>query len=563
MTSLKQALIEHCNDVIQSDFGHCQKEKWACMRFLRDIEREGTEAFPYRFNEDKAMRFLKWMTNFKHTKGELAGQFVDPAPIQIFIFSNVYGWEHMTTGYRRFRRAYWQVARKNAKTQSLAMVASYEASALGEPFSEVYIGATQTAQAKILWNECQAQINRSTFADKFMTSYGRIRHIKSNSFIEALSKEARKSGDGFNPQAGLIDEYHAHPTSELPEVIESGQNMRTQPLLFFITTAGFNLQHPCYSVEYQYVSRILNPDDPTEVESYFCMVNELDFGDDIKDERNWIKANPIVATTDVGMSGLRAGLRDALNVPEMMRNFVTKNMNMWVDMPEAGYMDLSKWREASADDFDDFAKDGDVYLGIDLSLTTDLTSIGLVAKQGDSYRVKQVSFMPEDKYQERITRDKVRFDLFKQRGELVLCRGAVVDYGLIREYVLNFCKQYKIQEVCYDKWNASLLVSQLEQDGLLMVEIDQSVRGLSEATKDFRASVYANKLKHNGDMLLNWAMGNVKLEIDSSENIKPSKKRSSERIDPVAAIMNAYARAMHNNRSLNLNNIILSEEWGL
>jgi len=99
-------------------------------------------------NLEKALKFLKWMTYFKHRKGVLAGEFIDPHPIQIFIFANIYGWAHKDTGYRRFKYAYWQVARKNAKSQSLACVASYEASAFGEYSAEVYCAATKTAQAK-------------------------------------------------------------------------------------------------------------------------------------------------------------------------------------------------------------------------------------------------------------------------------------------------------------------------------------------------------------------------------------------------------------------------------
>ena len=565
MSSLKEMLVGYSLQVINSEYGHCVKEKWACQRFLRDVEREDTDDFPYIFDDSKALRFLKWTTNFKHSKGPLAGQNIDPAPIQIFIFGNLYGWVHRDTGYRRFRTSYWQVARKNAKTQSNACVASYEASAFGEPYAEVYIGATKTEQAKILWNETMIQLNNSAFKNKFKKAYGKITHEKSGGFIQALSQEAGKTGDGLNPQAGLIDEYHAHKTSEIYEVLKSGQVARPQPLISIITTAGFDLSNPCYTEEYAYVTKLLDPDSDVENDSYFAMVNELDEGDDIKDERNWIKANPIVATSEVGMKFLRDELKIALDVPEKMRNFMTKNMNIWVDMPEAGYMDMNKWDscELEHDDFDEFAKTANAYLGFDLSMTTDLTSIGLVLTNGNEYRVKQVSFMPKDKFYERMAKDKVRFDIYRDRGELILTDGAIVDYTFVKAKILEWAKKYNVKEVCYDKWNAIQMVWDLEQEGLTMIEIEQGIRMLTDPTKKFREAVYEGKMKHSEDKLLRWAMSNARVVADASENIKITKNKSVDRIDPVAASINAFARAMKDNMQINLEELILSDDWGL
>ncbi|PCN42074.1 terminase, partial [Brevibacillus laterosporus] len=176
---------------------------------------------------------------------------------------------------------------------------------------------------------------------KFKVAYGKIQHLKSESFIAALSKDAGKTGDGFNVQAGIIDEYHAHPTSEIYDVLVSGMGARSQPLMMIITTAGFNLHYPCYSVEYKYISRILDPHSSIENEEYFVMVNELDKDDDIKDESVWIKANPILCSYEEGMAYLRGELKAALDVPEKMRNYLTKNMNRWVDQKENGYMSLA------------------------------------------------------------------------------------------------------------------------------------------------------------------------------------------------------------------------------
>ncbi|ADU95298.1 terminase large subunit [Geobacillus sp. Y412MC52] len=559
---LKQWMIDYCHDVLNGDIIACQKHKWACRRFLRDVEREGTDEFPYVFDEEKALRFLNWMTLFKHTKGKLAGQRIEPAPIQIFVFSNIYGWVHKETGLRRFKKAYWQVARKNAKSQSLACVGSYEAFAFGESMAEVYIGATKTEQSKIVWNEIKAQIQGCDFLrGKYKIAYGKIEHLKSGSFIAALSKDAGKTGDGLNVQCGIIDEYHAHSTSEIYDVLVSGMGARPQPLMMIITTAGFELKHPCYSVEYQYVSKILDPNNPIENDEYFVMINELDKDDDIKDERNWEKANPILCSYEEGVNFLRGELKTALDVPEKMRNFLTKNMNRWVDMKDNGYMDMSKWAECGQD-FDLSIIEGlECTVGVDLSAKIDLTSVGFIFKKDGKYIVLSHSFMPEDTLERKRKTDKVPYDLWVKQGWITTTPGAVVDYNFIKSYIKNFEQQYnvKVREICADPWNATQFMQDMEAEGYTVVEIRQGFQTLGGATKDFREQVYQGNVIHNNNPVLTWAISNAVTKQDANENIMLDKSRSTERIDPIAAVINAHVRAMLKTETIDINKI--TEEY--
>ncbi len=499
MKTIKQFLIDYSRDVISGEIVACEKHVWACQRFLNDISREGTREFPYVFDDEKARRFLYWMTQFKHTKGPLQGENIVPEPIQIFIFGNVYGWVHKDNGYRRFKKVYWQVGRKNTKTQSLACVGSYEAMANDEYMSEVYIGATKTEQAKICWNEIKAQIMQSDLLNKpekkYRIAYGKIEHPKTQSKIEALSKDAGKTGDGFNPQCGIIDEYHAHKTSEIYDVLASGMAARAQPLMMIITTAGFELNNPAYRVEYDYVSRILDPNKVEQNEKYFVMINELDKDDDIKDERNWIKANPIVAANEHGLNYLRGELEVALAVPEKMRNFMTKNMNIWVNMRENGYMDMQAWADCGSDEFPEL-KNRECYVGIDLSKTIDLTAASFIFPLDDgSFAVDSHGFMPEDTFHERMNTDKVPYDVWEKKNWLTTTDGAVVDYDYIRAYIKKMEKEHgwRIKEIGYDPYNATQFAQQMEADGYVMVEIRQGVATLSEPTKDFRAKVKSKK----------------------------------------------------------------------
>lgn len=548
--SLTDRLIEYSEQVFNDEIVSCEKHKWACRRFLDDLSRQGTERFPYIFDEERANRFLDWMRLFKHRKGVLAGQYIEPHIIQEFIFGNIYGWVHRDTELRRFNKAYWQVGRKNAKSQSLGAVGSYEGSAFGESYAEVYCAATKKDQAEIVWDEIEGMImGNEDLRDRFKVAYSTITHLKSGSEIKALSKEDRKSGDGYSPQCGIIDEYHAHPTSEVYDIIDSGMGARPQPLLMIITTAGFNLNHPCYRVEYKYVSDILDPNNSIENDQYFVMINELDKDDDIKDESVWEKANPIICSYDAGKNYLRGQLKIALDVPEKMRNYLTKNMNIWVDAKEDGYMDMKKWSMCGTTEFD--LKQYPVWVGLDLSATTDLTSVGMVFKmEQGKYAVKQHSFMPEDKLKERMNTDKVPFDLWEKQGYLTLTPGAVVDYSYVEQFLLDLrddlaTQGYDVQEINYDKWNATHFAQVMENNGFTMVEIPQSIRHLSGPTKDFRKEVFAGNVYHFNDPLLNWAVGNAVQKMDAQENIMLDKSKSTERIDPIAAVINAFSRAMY------------------
>lgn len=560
---LLQWLKDYCEEVLSGEVVACQKHKWACQRFLNDVDKQGTKEFPYIFEEDKALRFLQWMTLFKHTKGKLSGQNIEPHPIQIFVFSNVYGWIHKDTGLRRFKKAYWQVGRKNAKSQSLACVASYEAMAFGENMSEVYIGATKTEQSKIVWNETKAQVMECNFLkEKYKVAYGKIEHPKSGSFIAALSKDAGKTGDGLNVQAGIVDEYHAHKTSEIYDVLVSGMGARPQPLMMIITTAGFELNNPCYSVEYKYISDILSPYSPKENEEYFVLVNELDKDDDIKDEFNWEKANPILCSYEEGVAFLRGELKSALDVPEKMRNFLTKNMDIWVNMRENGFMDMEKWSKCfnsiSLSDFEGMECD----IGIDLSAKIDLTSVGIEFKKKDKYYVFSHSFMPEDTVTAKSRTDGKDYEIWVRDGYITTTPGAVVDYSFIKSYIQNIEKEYKlkIRHICADPWNATMFMTDMEDAGYTVVEIRQGMQTLASPTKHFREEVYKGNVVHDDNPVLNWAVGNAVTRQDANENFMLDKSKATDRIDPIASLMNAHVMVMQR-AEIDINKHILSGKF--
>ena len=550
---LRKALINYSEDVLAGKIIACQKHKWACARFLNDLMRAGNEDFPFVFDEQKALDFFEWARLFKHSKGVLAGQKIELHEIQAFIFGNIYGWAHKDTGHRRFKKGYWQVGRKNAKSQSLALVATYEAMAYGQQEAEVYTAATKSDQSKIIWKMARSMLNNCPeLKGKYKIAYGEIVHLKSSSVIRPLSKEDRKTGDGLDPQCGIIDEYHAHETTEIYDILDSGMISRPSPLLMIITTAGFDLAKPCYTVEYKYVSDILDPDNSIEDDEYFVMINELDKDDDFTDERVWPKANPIVCSYDKGIENLRGKLRAALNAPEKMRNFLTKNMNKWVQQRESGYMRMDKWAACKVGGKEELERireelrGKECFCGVDLTAKIDLASVAFEFSHGGKYIIFSHSFMPEASLAEKMQKDKVRYDLWAQQGWLTLTEGDVVDQNFIKAYIKKRAEEedWIVKEIDYDPYNATQFATDMMADGFTVVEIRQGIKTLGEPTKNFRDQVYAGNVIHEGGPVLTWAVGNAVTRQDHNDNIMLDKAKSTQRIDPIAAVINAHTRAM-------------------
>lgn len=546
--SLKAELLQYCNDILTGKIIACKKHKWACKRFLDDLEKSNNEDYSFYFDIDELYRFYMWCKMFKHRVGILAKRPIELVAIQLFICGNIFCWKYKGSGYRRFRKVYIQLARKNAKSQLLACIATYECF-LSEEQAEVYITGWDRKGSNVVYREILFQIDTNTpklFKGKYSTSYGKITHKKSGSFIEPLSKEAKNSDSANNPSLAIVDEYHQHITSEIYDSLLGGMVARTQPLIVIITTAGFDLSRPCCK-EYQYVSKILDPDMNVDNDEYFVLICELDPEDDINDESVWIKANPIVASYENGINYLRQQLKTAIDAPEKMRTLLTKNFNRWVDMKENGYMNMTKWN-ANEEIFTlDKFRGMDCILGMDLSTKLDLTSIVFEFYLDGIYYTYQHSFLPEEEYNKRVRENKYNFALWKEQRYLTVIPGATIDYNYISDYIHEIEKAYGINilEICYDPAHAHQFVLDLEFEGYTTVEVRQGPFTLNEPTEDFRKQVYDNVMKHTNDGLYNWAMGNA---VCANINRKQSytmldKAKSFEKIDPAAATINAHYRA--------------------
>lgn len=542
-----KVIYDYALDVVEKRIVACKKHIWACQRFINDIEKSNNDNYKYYFDAEELLDFYEWARLFKHRTGIVKGKRIELVPWQLFVAGNLFGWKDKKTNFRRYKKAFISVGRKNAKSELLSLISSYEAF-ITDDNSEVYLTGWNRDGSDIVYREITYQLEhpyeKDFFKGKYKTSYGQITHLKSGSFIKPLSREAKNTDNANNPSLAVVDEYKDHLTSEIYDNLNTGMT-RPNALIVIISTAGTNINCPMM-FEYKYVSKILDPDiKDVENEEYFIMICELDKEDDIKNEKVWPKANPIVTLTEFGISKLRGDLKAALDAPEKMRTFKTKNMNIWCDERENGYMNMAKWESAEEDfSFEDFRGEPCI-IGVDLSTKLDLTSIAFEFLRDGIYYTYQHSWIPDEAYQKRLREGKYRFDLWKEDKKLTVCTGATIDYDLVKEYFQNIEMEYeiKILEITYDPHNATQFIQDLEFEGYVCVEVRQGPYTLNEPTKDYRDQLYSGKVKHSKDGLYSWAASNTVATQHKQEYIMLDKAKSAEKIDPMAATINAHFRA--------------------
>jgi phage terminase large subunit-like protein len=250
-------VTQYALDVVEGRRVAGKPEIQACNRHLQDLARQGTEEFPYLFDEARADKIYTWFHYCKHVKGPFAGQPIDLLPFQQFDLGSIFGWVHKETGLRRFEKAYIQEARKNAKSTIMSGIALYLMAGDQEESPEVYCAAVDKEQARIIYKDAKAMAQKSPDIQKRLKIRDyMISHVSRGGELKALSRET-KNKDGLNPSGAIIDEYHAHSTSEIYDLLWSAWGQRAQALMAIITTAGFETnENPCYK-EYEYGKQIV------------------------------------------------------------------------------------------------------------------------------------------------------------------------------------------------------------------------------------------------------------------------------------------------------------------
>jgi phage terminase large subunit-like protein len=531
----------YANDVLNGRQIACHWVQAACQRHIDDLE-HGAERGLH-FDRAAGEHVLKFFTILKHSKGEWAGRPIMLEPWQQFLLWCLFGWRR-ADGTRRFRTAYIEVARKNGKSTMGAGIGLYLLSADGEPGAEIYSAATKRDQARITHLEAVRMVRASPMLRK------RIRTFRDNLNIEGTASKFEPLGadadtlDGLNIHGAIVDEIHAHKTREVWDKIDTGTGARRQPLMFGITTAGFDRQSLCWQLN-EYSKKVL--DGLIEDDSFFGLIYTLDEDDDWQDEATWIKSNPNLNVSKK-IDDLRRKCARAIEMPSAQNSFLRLELNIWTQS-ETKWMPIEHWRQCGLPlDFSKLAG-RTCYGGLDLSSTLDLTALELVFPPlagEDVYLVLSRFWMPKDNIQKRVHDDRVPYDAWQRGGFIEATPGNVIDYDFIFAQIEKDAKQFKIAEIAFDRWGAARVSNVLQAQGLTMIEFGQGFASMSPPMKELERLVMAHQIAHGNNPVLNWMADNVVAGLDPAGNIKPDKERSREKIDGIVAMLMGLDRAMRN-----------------
>ncbi len=476
----------------------------------------------------------------KHVKGEMAGQPFVLEPWEQAIVGNLFGWKRADGKTRRYREAFVFVPRKNGKTCLVAGLVLYVLFCDKEPGAEIYSAAADREQATLVFEQAKGMVLQSpALASRAKIYVKAITWEKVNGSYKAISAEANTK-HGYNTHLAIIDELHAQPNRDLVDVLMTSTGARRQPLIIHITTSDYDRESIC-NEKYDYASKVR--DGIFEDRSFLPVIYEASRDDDWTDPNVWARANP---NLDVSISQeyLDRECRRAQESPTYENVFKRLHLNIRTEQ-DVRWLQMPKW-DACAGEVDPKVLEGQIcYAGVDLSSTTDVTALVLAFPGEDGrYALLPFFWVPGENAHKRERADKVPYVTWARQGLVTLTDGNVVDYDRIRTTFGELNTKYNIKQIAIDRWCATHLITQLQGDGFDVVPFGQGYASMSAPTKEFEKLVLGGQLSHGGNPVLRAMASNVTVEQDAAGNLKPSKAKSTERIDGIVASIMALGVSM-------------------
>jgi phage terminase large subunit-like protein len=494
------------------------------------------DAMSCTYQPDRAAQVIEFFERELELVYGKTGQFA-LAPWQRDVLATLFGWIRRD-GTRRYREAFIAIPRKNGKTCFTAGIGLYLFLRDNEPGAQIYLAACDRDQATLLYSAMQSMIEKNDALRrglKILDSTKRIIRPGDSSLIKAIAADAA-GAHGYNAHGVLIDELHTQKSRDLYDVLKTSTAARRQPLLVSLTTAGQNKQSICYEM-WQYAERVRRGE---ERDPYFLpVIYEADEDDDWTDERVWEKANPSLGYT-LSIDYLREAYNRARQNAELEATFRRLHLNQWVESSLTWISD-AQWQAC----YDPAACEESrlqgalCYVGIDLGMTDDLTSMVYLFPMGDYCVVKCYAWCAQSTLAQAHRPSHSKYQSFARQGWLTVTDGKTTDFRRLLAQLAEDSKKYNIVGVGVDPWNGRQLQTQIEELGLEVVTIQQTCAHLTVGTNNTYSMCAERRLRHDGNDLLRWCISNVELIRDSSGNAKPDKKNTVTKIDPVVALVMA------------------------
>ncbi|MEG2246472.1 MAG: terminase TerL endonuclease subunit [Peptostreptococcaceae bacterium] len=458
---------------------------------------------------------------------------------QWFFIINILCIKHrQDTEKRRYEKAVLLIGRKSGKSFLIGLI--FKLLMLLEPrFSEFYSVAPDRQLSSIVKKECEQLIAVSpAMTSRFKPLRDRIECTLTDSKFIPLANSNHRM-DGRKANVFVADEVGALPSRYPIDAMSSSQMGMKNRLGILISTAYETLINPM-TEEVEYCEKVL--DGVVEDETVFSLLYKPDDSKDWTSDKTLKQANPLAIEVVENYDYLVKQRQKAIDMPSTRPNFLTKHLNIFINNDSQDkYLDFELWKKCGVDNVD--FKGKEVVVGIDASLTTDLTAISMMYKEDGKYYVKAIGILPSESLKTR--NEKFDYKLSESKGECYINEGYIVDYNFLEQFIRDIPKRYNctIKEVCYDSYNMTQTAQRLA-DTFDVVEIKQNFFNLSNPTKTFREQVYLGNIRYEKSSIFDWNISNCSTVKDKNENEMITKKNKNKmRIDLVASTIFAFKQA--------------------
>lgn len=546
------AANKYARDVVAGRVLACRYVFLACQRQLEDLKNAKARNYPYRFDREAGERACRFVQKLPHTKGKWARERrkLKLEPWQLFQFAVVFGWKRKKDGLRRFREAYSEIPRKNGKSAVGAGAGLYMFAADGEAGAEVYSGATTEKQAWEVFRPARQMCLRTPDLTNYFGIEINAKNLNRPSDDSKFEPVIGDPGDGSSPSCSIVDEYHEHKDNSLYDTMITGMGAREQPLIWAITTAGFDIEGPCYDHRRRVIEMLeaTTPDD-----SLFGIIFTIDEGDDWTTVEALRKANPNMGVS-VYEEYLIGQQQRAIKNPRHVNTFKTKHLNLWVQSKTA-FFNMEKWKacEDRTLTLDQFRGE-ECVLGFDLARKLDMNSMPrvfsrIIDGKRHYYCVDPCFWVPEDTvFDNENRRTAERYQKWVNTQHLIPTDGGEIDYREILAEALDTQETAPVICSAIDPHGATNLSHHLADEGLSPVTIVQNYTNLSDPMKELEAAIKNGRFHHDGHPIMTWCISNVvgKHLAGNDDVVKPVKEGNDNKIDGAVALMMAIGRFLLN-----------------
>lgn len=533
--------LQYATDVVEGREVTTWETTKQCAIFIKDYyKRQYEDDFEFCFDEDELqtindlLKLLNFATGFVENKQVLESL----APFQAFFIANIFGWRYKDNRRKfRYNDVTLFIARKNAKTAIIGIV--FILLLLTEQnYSEFYsICLTKELAAEI--KKIMAQlINASPLIkNHFIVSVpktGRITCKLTNSYFEPRVAEAGKN-NSIRPSAFVSDEHANFTENSNFTAMKSGQKNVINPLTFRTTTA-YAINASVMEEDIDYIRKVLNK--VVENERMFALLYYAD-KETIWNDTGLLQANPL--RVDENYKTMREDREKALVQTNLQEEFITKTCNVFTQENEnEKYLNIEEWKKGETPEVD--FTDLEVIVGVDLSISTDLTAVSIMAKKEGKYLLHSRGFLPRETLAKR--REKIDYVAYERQGYCDIHDGFIVSYSKVEEYIRSIEEVHKckIKAIVSDPYNAIQMMESLSTEYNVII-LKQTYTNLSAPTKAFRNDTYEGNIQYEQNKLLDWCVSNAILNKGKSEDVMLAKEdKNKQRIDLLAAAIFAYSQ---------------------